>query len=61
MTAPEEDISETRALLTMLGGKLVFLRTDFANEQNLKPAGAVISTYEELQKRRAAGGMGGGG
>ena len=61
MTVPEDDISQIRPLLTMLGGKVVFVRTDFANEQNLKPAGAVISTYDELQKRRPTGGAGGGG
>jgi adenine deaminase len=52
MTVPEDDISEIRSLMTILGGKLIFLRTDFANEYNLRPAGAVISTLEELVKRR---------
>ena len=61
LTIPEDDISEIRSLMTMLGGKFIFLRTDFATEHNLKPAGAVISTLEELQKRRPAGGGGGGG
>ena len=61
MTMPEDDISEIRPLMTMMGGKMTFLRTDFSNDSNLKPAGATISTYEDLQKRRPAGGMGGGG
>ena len=61
MTVPEEQISEIRSLMTMLGGKLIFLNTDFANEYNLKPAGTLISTYDELQKRRPVGGFGGGG
>ncbi|MCZ6485015.1 MAG: amidohydrolase family protein [Acidobacteria bacterium] len=52
MTMPEEEISEMRPLLTMMGGKIVFLRTDFSNEHNLKPIGAEISTFEELQARR---------
>jgi len=52
LSMPEEDISEIRALLTLLGGKFIFLRSDFADEYNLRPAGAVISTYEELQQRR---------
>ncbi|MDA2934886.1 amidohydrolase family protein [Acidobacteria bacterium AH-259-D05] len=52
MSMPEEGISEIRPLLTMMGGRFVFLRTDFANENNLRPAGAVISTYEDLQARR---------
>ena len=61
MTIPEEDISETRSLMTMVGGKFIFVNTGFANEYNLKPSGAVISTYEELVKRRPVGGFGGGG
>ena len=52
MSMPEEDISEIRPLLTMMGGRIVFLRTDFADENNLRPAGAAISTYEDLQARR---------
>lgn len=60
MTVPEDDISEIRPVLTLLGGKFIFLRTDFANEYNLKPAGAIISTYEELDARAPGGGGGGG-
>ncbi len=56
MTIPEDDISETRSLLTLLGGKFIFLHTDFANEYNLRPAGAVISTLEDLEARRPSGG-----
>jgi predicted amidohydrolase YtcJ len=52
MTIPEDDISTIRPTLTMMGGKIQFVRTDFSNEYNLKPAGATISTFEELQKRR---------
>ena len=52
MTVPELEISEIRPLVTMVGGKFVFLRTDFSNEYNLKPTGAEISTYDELQERR---------
>ncbi len=52
MTVPEDDISEIRSLMTMLGGKVVFLRPDFADEYSLRPAGALISTYEELLARR---------
>ena len=52
MSIPEDDIAETRSLLTLLGGKFIFLHPDFANEYNLRPAGAVISTLEDLQARR---------
>jgi predicted amidohydrolase YtcJ len=51
MSMPVEDMSEIRSLLTLLGGKFIFLRTDFSDEHNLKPDGAVISTYEELRQR----------
>ncbi len=52
MTMPPEDMSEIRSLLTLLGGKFIFVRTDFADEHNLRPEGAVVSTYEELVERR---------
>jgi predicted amidohydrolase YtcJ len=54
LTVPEKEISETRSLMTMLGGKMVFLHTDFAGEYNLSPEGALISTLEELEARRPA-------
>jgi predicted amidohydrolase YtcJ len=56
---PEEEISEVRTLATMMGGKFVFVRTDFSGEYNLRPPGAVISTFDELRKRRPAGGASG--
>jgi len=52
LTAPVEEISETRSLMTLLGGKIIFLHSDFSEEQDLRPEGAVISTYEDLRKRR---------
>jgi predicted amidohydrolase YtcJ len=55
MTIPNEEVSEIRPQLTMLGGKIVFLNAKFSEENNLKPAGAVISTYEDLVKRRPGG------
>ncbi len=55
MSMPPEEISEMRPLMTMKGGKFIFLRTDFSNEYNLKPVGAEISTLEELRARRPRG------
>ncbi|MDA2935155.1 hypothetical protein MYX82_12565, partial [Acidobacteria bacterium AH-259-D05] len=52
MTVPEDQISETRSLMTMLGGKIIFLHSEFSKEYNLSPEGALISTYEELTTRR---------
>jgi len=59
MTVPDEDFSNVRPLVTVFDGKIVYVHTQFAQEYNLRPAGAVVSTYDEL--RRAAGGGGGGG
>ena len=52
MSMPVEEISEMRPLMTMKGGQFIFLRTDFSDEYNLKPAGAEIGTLEELRARR---------
>jgi predicted amidohydrolase YtcJ len=60
LAIPEEEISEIRPVLTMMGGQMIFLRTDFSKEYNLRPAGAEISTYEELQKRRPVADEGSG-
>ncbi len=57
LSMPEEDISEIESLLTLLGGKFIFVHSDFADEQNLRPAGALISTLEGLQSRRPARGF----
>ena len=32
----------------------MFLHSEFANEYNLRPAGTLISTLEELRSRRPA-------
>ena len=52
LTIPDDQISEIAPQLTMVDGKIVFLHTNFANEYNLRPAGATVSTYQELIKRR---------
>lgn len=52
MAVPEDEIGSIRPVLTIMGGRAQFVRTDFANEYGYRPAGAEISTYEELQKRR---------
>jgi predicted amidohydrolase YtcJ len=53
MTVPVEEVGAIRPDLTMLDGKIVFLSTKFSQQSNLKPAGAVVSTYEGLTGRRA--------
>ncbi len=52
MSIPVEEISEIQTLMTMMGGKFIFLHNDFANEYNLRPEGATISTREDLVARR---------
>jgi hypothetical protein len=52
MTIPEDDVSTIRPQLTIVDGKAVFLTPAFSTEYNLKPAGALISTYDELYARR---------
>jgi predicted amidohydrolase YtcJ len=52
LTIPVEEVETIQPQLTMVGGKIVFLSPNFADEAKVKPAGVVISTYKELRKRR---------
>ena len=52
MTIPEEEIKTIRAQMTMLGGKVIYVHPDFAQEYNFHPADAVVATYETLKARR---------
>ena len=52
MTVPEEDIGSIRPQLTVFDGKPIFVHPSFSAEYNLKPAGALITTYEDLVKTR---------
>jgi predicted amidohydrolase YtcJ len=53
LTIPGDDISKIQPQLTIFDGKPVFVHTAFAAEYNLKPAGAIISTYDDMIKRRS--------
>lgn len=63
LTVPEETISDIQPQVTVFDGKIVFVHTNFANEYNLRPVGANVTTYPDMVKsrapRRIAGGMGG--
>jgi predicted amidohydrolase YtcJ len=59
MTVPDEEVPNIRPLVTVFGGKIVYVHKQFSEETNLRPVGAVISTYDDL--RRALGGAGFGG
>ena len=52
LTIPAEQVSEIRPQLTVLDGKIIYVNPKFAGEYNLRPAGAVVATYEELVARR---------
>ena len=52
MTIPEDEIGKIQPQLTIFDGKPVFVHTQFAQEYNLHPEGAVVSTYKELIARR---------
>jgi Amidohydrolase family len=54
MTIPDEEVNDIRPQLTMLDGKIIFVNTKFSKENNLRPIGAILSTYEELKSRRPA-------
>jgi predicted amidohydrolase YtcJ len=54
LTVPDEQISDVQTHLTIMDGKVVFVNTAFANEYNLRPAGAIVSTFPELKARRPA-------
>jgi len=60
LTCPDEEIGKIRPQLTVVDGKIVFVHEKFADEYNLRPAGAVVSTYEKLVGRRNSEGGNGG-
>jgi len=60
LTISDEDVAKIQPQVTIFDGKIVFVHTQFAQEYNLRPAGAVISTYKELTKRRNGNGGNGG-
>jgi hypothetical protein len=60
LTIPGDEIKDVRPVATVFDGKIVYVHRDFSAEANLKPAGAIISTYDDLRKA-AGGGLAGGG
>ena len=52
LAIPDEQISEVQPQITMLDGKVVFVHADFARESNFRPAGSLVSTYQNLKARR---------
>ncbi|MBI2816914.1 MAG: amidohydrolase family protein [Acidobacteria bacterium] len=63
MSVPEEEIHTVQADVNVFDGKIVYVRSAFAKENNLRPAGALISSYKELvatRKPTTIRGLGGG-
>jgi cytosine/adenosine deaminase-related metal-dependent hydrolase len=52
LTIPSDDISEVKPQVTLVDGKVVFVHTDFARENNFRPGGSLISNYQDLKARR---------
>ena len=38
----------------MMDGKVVYVESDFAKENNFRPAGSLVSNYADLKARRPA-------
>ena len=53
MQIPVEQFHTVQPQLTIFNGKIVFAHPQFAQENNLKPKGAVVATYSDLVARRA--------
>ena len=53
LTIPVEEVGMIQSEMTMLNGKIITLSPAFSQQHNLKPEGAMVTTYEELIGRRA--------
>ena len=63
MTVPDEEIHTIQPQINIFDGKIVFVHSKFAEENNLKPAGAMVTTYKDLvasRKPTTIRGLGGG-
>ncbi len=61
MTIPEDAIATIQPQLTIFDGKIAFVHSQFAQEYNLRPAGAIVATHEEVQRQNGGFAGGGGG
>jgi hypothetical protein len=61
MTVPEEQISEIQPQVAIFDGRIVYVHSQFAQEYNLRPSGALVSTYKDLVARRKPASVRGGG
>jgi len=63
LTVPADDIHTIQPQINIFDGKMVFVHPQFAQEYNLRPQGALISTYKDLitQRKLREGGTAFGG
>ena len=52
LTIPGDDIGDIQPQVVVFDGKIVYLHKNFANEYNLRPAGAVVSSFQDLVNSR---------
>ncbi len=52
LAIPDEQIGQIKPQITMMDGKVVYVHTDFARENNFRPAGSLVSNYDDLKSRR---------
>ncbi len=53
LTVSDDQFEKTGSRMTMVDGKIVYVHPQFSQEYNLKPPGAMVSTYEALKARRS--------
>jgi hypothetical protein len=62
LTVPEDQISDIQPQVTIFDGKIIYVHSQFAQEYNLRPANAIVSTYKDLiARRKPRSSFGGGG
>jgi predicted amidohydrolase YtcJ len=52
MTIPSEEIGKIVPQLTVFDGRIVYVHPQFAQDNNLRPKDATVSTYNQLIARR---------
>ena len=63
MTVSEEQIHTIQPQINIFDGKIVYVHSQFAQENNLTPTGAMVTTYKDLvasRKPTTIRGLGGG-
>ena len=52
LAIPDEQIHTITPQVTMMDGKIVYVNSDYAKENNFRPAGSLVSNYTDLKARR---------